>query len=193
MSSAAEQLKKVVFQRVKPTEEEWQDFISHWQPFSFPKNHIITDFGQIEPYFYFVHKGVIRGYFEKGTEEYSIGFSYDGEFSGVFDSFVMQKPAQYCLETISDCDGLKITHGDLNALYDRYKVFERWGRIFSEMILCGFGAYIQSILADSAEERFNRLFANAPQVFQLIPQKHLASYLGMTPETFSRMRKKTMG
>lgn len=193
MSIAAEQLKQVVCRSVNPTDTEWEEFIGQWQPFSFPKNHIVTDFGQVEPYFYFVHKGVIRGYFEKGAEEYSIGFSYDGEFSGVFDSFVMQRPAQYCLETICDCEGLMISHAHLNALYDQHKVFERWGRIFSEMILCGFGAYIQSILADSAEERFNRLFANAPHVFQLIPQKHLASYLGMTPETFSRMRKKAMG
>lgn len=192
MSSAAEDLKQVVCRSVEPTVAEWQDFIGHWQPFSFPKNHIVTDFGTIEPYFYFVKEGVIRGYFEKETEEFSIGFSYNGEFSGVFDSFVLQRPAQYCLETITETKGLKISHTDLTGLYDRHKVFERWGRIFSEMILCGFGAYIQSILADSAEERFNRLFANAPQVFQLIPQKHLASYLGMTPETFSRMRKKTM-
>ena len=193
MSSAAEGLKKVVYQRVQPTDEEWQSFIAQWQPFTFPKNHIVTDFGQIEPYFYYVHTGVIRGYFEKDAEEYSMGFSYHGEFSGVFDSFVLQKPAQYCLETISESSGLKISHTALNQLFDEYKVFERWGRLFSEMILCGFGAYFQSILADSAEERFNRLFNNAPQVFQLIPQKHLASYLGMTPETFSRMRKKAMG
>lgn len=193
MSSAAEELRQVVYRSVSPTDEEWEDFIGHWQPYAFPKNQIVTDFGEVEHYFYFVHKGVIRGFFEKGAEEFSIGFSYNGEFSGVFDSFVLQRPAQYCLETISDCQGLRINHADLNGLYDRHKVFERLGRIFSEMILCGFGSYIQSILADSAEERFNRLFANAPQVFQLIPQKHLASYLGMTPETFSRMRKKTMG
>jgi hypothetical protein len=77
-------------------------------------------------------------------------------------------------------------------LFDQYKVFERWGRLFNQSVLVGFGVFIQSILADSAEERFNRLMDQSPHIFQLVPQKHLASYLGMSAETFSRMRKKTM-
>ena len=97
------------------------------------------------------------------------------------------------METISHTEGLRINHQDLTRLYDEFKVFERWGRLFNEMILTGFGVYMRSLIADSAEERFNRLMNQSPHVFQLIPQKHLASYLGMTPETFSRMRKKTMG
>lgn len=192
MNTAAEHLQKVVCQNISPSEEEWQDFISRWQPYKFPKNHILTDFGEIEPYFYFVHEGVIRGYFEKNDQEYSIGFSYHGEFSGVYDSFIMQKPAQFCMETLTDTQGIRIAFADLMELYNRHKVFERWGRQFSEMILCGFSRLLQSLIADSAEEKFNRLITDSPHVFQLIPQKHLASYLGMTPETFSRMRKKAM-
>ena len=193
MSTAVEALRQVVYRKVNPSEAEWDDFIKHWQPFELPKLQIITDFGEVEDYFYFVHHGVIRGYFEKGAEEFNIGFSYDGEFSGVYDSFVKRMPSWYCMETISATSGLRISHENLMYLYDKHKVFERWGRLFNEMILTGFGAYMRSLLADSAEERFNRLMDNAPHVFQLIPQKHLASYLGMTPETFSRMRKKTMG
>ena len=97
------------------------------------------------------------------------------------------------METISATSGLRIHHRHLKQLYDEYKVFERWGRLFNEMILMGFGVFMRSLLADSAEERFNRLMTQSPHVFQLIPQKHLASYLGMTPETFSRMRKMAMG
>ena len=191
--TAQEHLKATVSKKVSPTEAEWADFISCWQPYSFPKLHILTDFEEVENYFYFVHSGVIRGYFEKGTEEYNIGFSYDGEFSGVYDSLVLRRPSWYCMETITAIGGLRIHHKDLTRLYDEYKVFERWGRLFNEMILTGFGVFMRSLLSDSAEERFNRLMSQSPHVFQMIPQKHLASYLGMTPETFSRMRKKSMG
>lgn len=193
MSPAHAHMKEKILAKVSPTEEEWADFAECWQPFDFPRNHIITDFGEIERYFYFVHHGVIRLYFEKGEEEYNMGFSYYGEFSGDYESLVKQKSAQYCTETISSTQGLKIHYDDLQRLFSKYKVFERWGRLFNEMILCGFGIYFRSLLADSAEERFNRLMAQSPHVFQIIPQKHLASYLGMTPETFSRMRKKSMG
>jgi CRP-like cAMP-binding protein len=193
MEKALAHLKETVYKKVQPTASEWQVFSSHWQPYQFSKGHIVTDFEEIEGYFYFVHEGVIRAYFEKGIEEFNIGFSYYGEFSGVYDSFVKRKPAGYCLETLAPTNGLRISFEGLNTLYDEYKVFERWGRLFNEMILTGFDTFMKSLLADSAEERFNRLISQSPHVFQIIPQKHLASYLGMTPETFSRMRKKAMG
>ncbi|MCE7992782.1 MAG: Crp/Fnr family transcriptional regulator [Roseivirga sp.] len=192
MESARAHLKEIIYKKVNPTDEEWLAFIESWEFYEFPKNQILTDFEEQEEYFYFVHEGVIRAYFEKGAEEYNIGFSYQGEFSGVYDSFVHRKPASYCLETLAPICGLRINYENLTALYDEYKVFERWGRLFNEMILTGFDRFMKSLLADSAEERFNRLMSQSPHVFQLIPQKHLASYLGMTPETFSRMRKKSM-
>ena len=59
-----------------------------------------------------------------------------------------------------------------------------------EELLWGLGMREISVLSYSAEERYDRLLGNAPHILQLVPQKHLASYLGMTPETFSRIRKK---
>lgn len=186
-------LKQQMEKQVVLSPEAWSVFKSAWQPVHLAKNQILTDFGEVERYFYYVHSGVIRAYFLKDGEDYNVGFSYDGDFSGVYDSFVMQKPANFCLETISDFYGIRISYDALQKLYDEHKIFERWGRLFNQMIMVGFGIWTRSILADTAEERFIRLFEQSPQVFQIIPQKHLASYLGMTPETFSRMRKKTMG
>ena len=77
-------------------------------------------------------------------------------------------------------------------LFDQYKIVERWGRMFNQGVIVGYGILAKSILADTAEEKFNRLVNQSPHILQLVPQKHLASYLGMTPETFSRMRKKAM-
>jgi len=192
MEVALAQLRKKIYSLVEPTDEEWEAFTAQWRPFSFDKNHRVTDLGEIEPYFYFISVGVIRAYFIKDGEEFNIGFTYQNEYSGVYDSLMLQKPSQYALETLTETYGIRIKYSDLIALYDQHKVFERWGRIFNQGILIGFGVFVQSILADSAEERFNRLMQQSPHIFQLVPQKHLASYLGMSAETFSRMRKKTM-
>lgn len=184
---------KSSFERyVSLTDEEFQCFSESWEPFSFEKNRIITDFGQTERYFYYVHKGLMRGYFLKNGIEYNIGFSYDGEYSGVYDSFIAQQPSTWTLETINPSYGLRIEYKKLMKLLDDHRTMERWLRLFYQQVLIGFGIFTKSILGDSAEERFNRLMNQSPHVLQMIPQKHLASYLGMTPETFSRMRKKTM-
>lgn len=184
---------KASFERyISPTEEEFKVFSESWKPFSFDKHTIVTDMGQKEPYFYYVHEGLLRGYFLKNGVEYNIGFSYNGEYSGVYDSFITQQPSTWILETINPSIGLKIEYKKLMQLLDDHKQMERWLRLFYQQVLVGFGIFTKSILADSAEERFTRLVNQSPQVVQMIPQKYLASYLGMTPETFSRMRKKTM-
>ena len=78
------------------------------------------------------------------------------------------------------------------TIFDKYKWVERWGRILNANILIGIGRRQVEVRSYTAEERFERLFNQSPHIFQLVPQKHLASYLGMTPETFSRMRKAIM-
>jgi CRP-like cAMP-binding protein len=187
-----DKLKEKVYSKVQPTDEEWESFSQQWRPFHFEKNQVVTDFGAVEKYFYFVNDGVIRGYFIKNGHEHNMGFSYIGDFSGVYDSFLHQKPATYAMESLTEVNGLRISHQNLIQLFDDHKVFERWGRLFNATILTGLGVFIQSIIADTAEERFRQLMKRSPHVLQLIPQKHLASYLGMSPKTFSRMRKKWM-
>jgi len=185
-------LKGQIENYVSPTDAEWDDFLPLWQPFSFEKGIMVTKIGQVERYFYFINDGLIRGFFVKNGEEYNIGFSYQGDPSGVYDSFHHQCPSEWALETLMPTTGLRITHGALMKAFDEFKVFERWGRLFFTDASIGLGVFIRSLVADTAEEKFQKLMKRSPHVIQMIPQKHLASYLGMTPETFSRMRKKWM-
>lgn len=187
-----EVLKEQIEKYVQPTEAEWTAFAEKWTPFHFEKNVFVTEIGEVERYFYFINDGLIRGFFVKDGEEYNIGFSYKGDPSGVYDSFHHRSPSQWALETLAPTSGVKINYTDFMALLNEYKVFERWGRMFFTDASIGLGLFIRSLVADSAEEKFQKLMTRSPHVVQLIPQKHLASYLGMTPETFSRMRKKWM-
>jgi len=150
----------------------------------------VTKIGQVEPYFYFVGQGLIRGYFNKNGTEYNIGFSYDGDYSGIYDSFVTQKPSDWTLETLEPTSGLRISLADFNALFDQNPKFERWARKFYQSALIGLGLFIRNLLADTAEEKYRKLLERSPHLIQRIPQKHLASYLGMSPETYSRLRAK---
>lgn len=185
-------LKEQIEKYVSPSTNEWNAFKAHWKPFAFEKNKVVTAVGETERYFYFINDGLMRGFFIKEGEEYNIGFSYQGDPGGVYDSFHQQRPSLWAVETLLPTTGVRINYTDLMRLFDEHKVFERWGRMFFTDVSIGLGHFIRSLIADTAEEKFKKLMERSPHVIQLIPQKHLASYLGMTPETFSRMRKKWM-
>ncbi|HAS43407.1 MAG TPA: Crp/Fnr family transcriptional regulator [Microscillaceae bacterium] len=187
---ALKHLKEAIFSKVVFSPETWEDFAQCWELVSYPKNTYLTKPGQIERYLYFVEDGVQRGFHLVDGEEICVAFSFDHSYSGVVDSLITQTPAKYYLETISDSVLLRLSHEDLQSLYERHKVVERWGRLIAEQILVGKANREVAILSYTAEERYRRLMTQSPRCIQLIPQKYLASYLRMTPETFSRLRRK---
>lgn len=160
-----------------------------WIRKTFPKRTFLTEAGNTERYLYYVIKGITTVYLiDQAGKQMIMGFAYDNEFSGDYESYLYQKPSNYFVEALTDCEVLALSLTDFNALFDTHPDFHIWEKHFLRMILMGRAQREVEMLTLSASERFEQFMARCPAILQQLPQRYLASYLNMTPETFSRMR-----
>lgn len=171
------------------SEAEWADIHPRWHLCRFQKDTLMTLPQTVEDRFYFVLSGVQRLYYltPEGSEVV-LGFTFQGNFSGVYDSFVQQAPSQCYLQALTNSELLSIRFADMSALFDAHPAMERWGRLFVQDILFGRVQREVELTTRTAEERYRAFIRRSPDPLRQIPQRHLASYLNMTPETYSRLR-----
>lgn len=185
-----ELVRQTIARYVQPTEAEWAIILPLWREHAFSRGSIICGVGQVEERFYIVQRGVQRLSFPHDGNDIAVGFAYDGSWCGEYASFVSRKPARFQVTAVTDSVLVGIAYHDLQRLYSELKVMERFGRLILEELLMGRAVREVEQLSLSAEERYARLVQRSPQLLQLVPQKDIASYLRMTPETFSRLRRK---
>jgi len=155
----------------------------------FDSKTLITEAGGTEKYFYLVVSGVQVVYLldQKG-EKAILGFTYPGNVSGIYDSFIYQRPSHYFMESLTPSELLAISKQSFDQLFERFPEFLKWRVDFIERILVGRGQREVEMLTLSAKERFDLFMRRCPEELLQIPQKYLAGYLNMKPETFSRLR-----
>lgn len=180
---------KNLFKGISFSPDEEKQFLGLWKEHTFTQNELITEAGAVERNFYVVLEGVQAIYLlnQKG-DKVVLGFSYTGSPSGVFDSFIRQEPADTFLEALKPSKLLGISQNDYLSLFETFPDFHRWGHLFFQEILFGRLYREVELLTLSAEERYVAFMQRCPEELKVIPQKYLASYLNMKPETYSRLR-----
>ncbi|MEP0366282.1 MAG: Crp/Fnr family transcriptional regulator [Cyclobacteriaceae bacterium] len=171
------------------SDEAYDYLLRVFQVSELKQREFLTEAGSVERYFYFVISGVQAMYVisSKG-EKVVLGFSYDGSPSGVYDSFIYESPSKYFMEALTPSRLIAINKQHYDELFERFPEFKDWRINFMEAILFGRAKREVEMVTMTAKERFDAFTARCPQQLLTIPQKYIASYLNMTPETFSRMR-----
>lgn len=182
-------LLKKAFTPVEFTEEIEAFFHEVWSYKSYKKGTFITEAGLTEKYLFFVLEGVQVVYLiDKSGNQVVIGFTFDHEISCVYDSLVSQTPSTYFLEALADTKMLAISHENYVRLFEKFPEFNLWGRLFVERISMGRNSREIELITKTTKERYQAFIKRCPPQLKNIPQKYLASYLNMKPETFSRIR-----
>ena len=155
----------------------------------FDKGEVITEMGKVENYVYFIIEGVTRSYFFKEDKEISLDFHFTGDFISVYESFLDRTPAGHAIEALTPLSMMRIRYENLTKLYEKAPKFEQVGRIMTEELFKKSSERVKDLLSLSATERYVKLLDAHPQYVQNIPLKYLASFLNITPESLSRIRK----
>lgn len=188
-----ELVRRTIERYVPLSEQDWAVIAPCWQRYDFARGSFISSIGKVEGRFYIVEEGVQRLYIEHDGSGICLGFSFGHSWTGDYDSFLRRSPGRFQVQALTDSVLIGITHADLNRLFDTVPVMERFGRKILEEQLVGRATREIEQISLNAEERFERFVERSPHLLQLVPQKDIASYLRMTPETFSRLRAKVMG
>ena len=172
------------------TDEEWADFEACLKQESHPKKKHILEEGQQCDFIAFIAAGSFRFYYIKEGEEKVTAFFFTGDFVTNYRSFLTGQASEHFIEAMQDALIYKVHKSDLQALYDRYKNLERLGRLIAENLYLTVAKRLDSFLYASPQERYQELIGRNSKLLQEVPQYMLASYLGVKPETLSRIRTK---
>lgn len=137
---------------------------------------------------YFISEGLIRLFCEKGGEELTTYFFTENMFAGTYDSFISRKPSRVAMETLEDTQVLALSYESLEQLYSVFPKMNEFVRKSIEQRFVVLHDLFTSYLLNSPEERYIALLKDRPDLLQRVTQHQLASFIGVTPVSLSRIR-----
>ncbi len=187
-----EQIKSYLDQVASISELDWLFFMSKLQRRVILKKAVFLKASKIENFISFIESGVVRLFIPKENPEKEItfGFSFKNQFVSAYDSFLTQTPSAYQLQALTETTILSITYEDLQLVYKHTQIGNLIGRLTAERLFLIKSKREQNLLNLSAEERYLKLFKERPELLKKIPLKYISSYIGVTAQALSRIRKR---
>lgn len=178
-----------LYKFVDLSEEEFkQDVLPFIKIRRFGKKEVITRAGEMENYINFILKGLVRKYYKKGKEQINTQISFEGHIIHAQESFHSRIASEYYIETIEPTTMVSISFDDLEKMYSKNPKLERLGRLVITFTMVLKDRWQMQMLKLSPRDRFVYFVQKNPDLLQRVPQKYLASYLNIKPETFSRFK-----
>lgn len=154
----------------------------------YKKGHILLRADKIEKNIYFIKKGVARAYSYKDNAEITFWFGKEGDTIISMKSYITNQKGYENIELLEDCELYELKTTDLQKLFDEYIDIANWGRKFAEQELVKTEERLISRQVRTATERYKELLKDNPDLIQRVQLGHIASYLGITQVSLSRIR-----
>ena len=171
------------------SEKEIQDIIYKFNIKTIKKNDYLLKQGETCKDIVIVKKGSLRLFYLKEGVEVSVWFAFKESSAIEIYSFISGKQSNYFIQAIEDCEIYYLSKNDLNKFYEEIPKTQKFMKNFWEDVILNLLQRFTSLQKDSAKERYIELL-NKPDYLKKIPQKYLASFIGITPTSLSRIRRK---
>ncbi|MDA7716661.1 Crp/Fnr family transcriptional regulator [Flavobacteriaceae bacterium] len=187
-----QQLKLYLDKITSISSSDWNFFISKLQRRIITKKSVFIKVNQIENHISFIESGIVRLFIPRDNPEKEItfGFSFKNQFVSAYDSFLTQSPSNYQLQALTETTVLSISYKDLQSVYKSTQIGNFIGRLTAEDLFLIKSKREQNLLNLNAEQRYLQLFKERPELLKFIPLKYISSYIGVTAQALSRIRKR---
>ncbi len=183
-------LRANIDKRIQVSDQEWEGLLSVMKPRQLKKKELLLKAGEVCEYNSFILKGCMRTFFtdEKGHEHiFQLGF--EDWWASDLMSFVTGEPAHYSIEALEETELLQMHLEDYDKLLLRFPIYERFFRILMQNAYVAGQRRMIDSMSYSAERRYLELVKKYPTMEMRVAQHHIASYLGITPEALSRIKR----
>ncbi|MCC5612628.1 Crp/Fnr family transcriptional regulator [Nostoc sp. CHAB 5834] len=189
LDQVARQLRQHIDQFVTLSDEEWNGLVPHLSIIHLSKHQLMATQGVVANQIGFVLEGVFRQFYAKDGEERTTYFFFDQQLIGAYMSCVTARPSPVSIEALTQATCLVFPYPVLKALFSQYAGWQEFGRLFAEYVMVALEERMAGLLMLSPEERYLALLeGDQRHILQRVPQHYIATYLGITPVSMSRIR-----
>lgn len=175
------------------TDEQKELILSKIELNHYKAKTVLLNAGEVAKYSYFVKSGILRSFtINDNIVEHVLQFACEDWWIGDMYSLISQKPGNLFIEVNEDAEVALLSKENQEELYHKIPKLERFFRILTENSLVAHQERLMDNLSLTAEERFEKFCSKYPSLIQKVPQKQIASYIGVTPEFFSKMKAKLL-
>lgn len=178
-----------ISRHVHLTDEEWERIKNNFRPKRMLKRQFLLQEGDVCRYSAFVEKGALFSFsVDSKGNQHVFRFAFDGWWIGDLRSFYTGSPSTLNIEVLENSELLMIDRENHNRLLQEIPAYEKYNRIILQNAYAAMQLRLENALGLTAEEKYARLMEHNPEFMNRVPLNLIASYLGMSPETLSRVR-----